>query len=73
MVEVRKEDLVNPIYLRNAGISVLQENLGIVGAIRFMQQLAPGYGDYTKERRVSLGNETIEDFEATLAALKGNM
>jgi len=36
-----------------------------------MQQVAPGYGDYTKERGTSLGNDTIKDFEADLLALKG--
>lgn len=72
MNEVRKEDLVNPTYLRTAGMNALQDNLGIAGAARFMQQYTLGSGDYTKERVNLLANETIDNFEAELAKLKGN-
>ena len=48
-----------PIDVRNAGIKALQEALGPVGMVKFLQQYDLGYGDYTKEKQeqpdISLG------------------
>ena len=44
-------NLSNPIEIRNAGIKALQEALGPVGMVKFMQQYDMGYGDYTKEKQ----------------------
>ncbi|MBD5501464.1 MAG: hypothetical protein HDR10_09750 [Lachnospiraceae bacterium] len=44
-------NLSNPIEIRNAGIKALQEALGPVGMVKFMQQYDVGYGDYTKEKQ----------------------
>lgn len=44
-------NLSNPIEIRNVGIRALQEALGPVGMVRFMQQYDMGYGDYTKEKQ----------------------
>lgn len=35
----------------NAGVKELQEALGPVGMVKFMQQYDTGYGDYTKEKQ----------------------
>ena len=43
------------------GIRVLRENLGIVGMIRFLQQVEKGWGDYTKEREGWLGDPSVEE------------
>lgn len=43
-------NLNNPIEIRNVGIKALQEALGPVGMVKFMQQYDMGYGDYTKEK-----------------------
>ena len=40
-----------PIDVRNAGMKALQEALGPVGMVKFMQQYDMGYGDYTKEKQ----------------------
>lgn len=52
-------NLSSPIDVRNAGMKALQEALGPVGMVRFMQQYDVGYGDYTKEKQeqpdISLG------------------
>ncbi|MCD8049769.1 MAG: hypothetical protein LUG52_09310 [Clostridia bacterium] len=40
----------NPIELRNAGYTALNDALGPVGTIRFLQQFNTGVGDYTKEK-----------------------
>ena len=44
-------NLSNPNEIRNVGIKALQEALGPVGMVRFMQQYDMGYGDYTKEKQ----------------------
>lgn len=44
-------NLNNPIEIRNVGIKALQEALGPVGMVKFMQQYDMGYGDYTKEKQ----------------------
>lgn len=46
-----KVNLSNPIEIRNAGVKALQDALGPVGMVRFMQQYDTGYGDYTKEKQ----------------------
>ena len=44
-------NLSNPIEIRNVGIKALQEALGPVGMVKFMQQYDIGYGDYTMEKQ----------------------
>ena len=48
MVDV---NLSSPIDVRNAGMKALQEALGSVAMVKFMQQYDMGYGDYTKEKQ----------------------
>lgn len=40
----------NPIEVRKAGYAALNEALGPVCAVRFLQQFSLGSGDYTKEK-----------------------
>lgn len=47
-------NLSNPVEIRNVGIKALQEALGPVGMVKFMQQYDMGYGDYTKEKQEQL-------------------
>ena len=44
-------NLSNPVEIRNVGIKALQEALGPVGMVKFIQQYDMGYGDYTKEKQ----------------------
>ena len=44
-------NLSNSIEIRNVGIKALQDALGPVGMVKFMQQYDMGYGDYTKEKQ----------------------
>ena len=44
-------NLSNPIEIRNVGIKALQEALGPVGMVKFMQQYDMGYGNYTQEKQ----------------------
>ena len=40
----------NLMEIRKIGLQALQEALGPVGMVRFIQQYENGYGDYTKEK-----------------------
>jgi len=45
--------------IRNVGLAVLNERLGAVGTVRFIQQTETGWGDYTAERGQWLGNPDL--------------
>lgn len=45
--------------IREQGIQVLRERLGIVGLVRFLQQMETGWGNYTEERHQWLGDPEI--------------
>jgi hypothetical protein len=46
--------------IRMEGWRALTERLGPAGAMRFMMQYDPGYGDYTEERRQIFAGLTID-------------
>ena len=46
--------------IRMEGWKALTERLGPSGAMRFMMQYDPGYGDYTKERQDIFAELTID-------------
>ena len=58
------------IEIQNKGYQILQEHLGIVGMLKFIQQFGIGYGDYTKEREKLLGNPTINEIKAEIEQIK---
>jgi len=43
-------DVKNPIELHKVGFDVLNQELGALGAVRFLQLFDKGSGDYTKEK-----------------------
>jgi hypothetical protein len=47
--------------IRKMGLEALNEKLGPIGMVEFIQQFDSGYGDYTKERHNWLDELTIED------------
>jgi hypothetical protein len=47
--------------IRREGWKALTERLGVSGAMRFMMQYDPGYGDYTEERRVLLAELSLDE------------
>jgi hypothetical protein len=46
--------------IRAAGLAALTRELGPVGMARFLQQFETGRGDYSREREIWLGGETVE-------------
>jgi hypothetical protein len=53
--------IANPQELRYKGYKALMDALGPVDTIRFIQQLAEGKGDYTKDRKSWLGNPSVDE------------
>ncbi len=53
---------MTPIELRQKGYQALVDNLGQADAIRFLQQMGWGRGDYTRERENNLQPVTREEF-----------
>jgi len=52
--------------IRMEGWKALTERLGPAGAMRFMMQYDPGYGDYSKERHEIFADLTLDQLlEAT--------
>ena len=47
--------------IRMEGWKALTERLGPAGAMRFMMQYDPGYGDYSKERHEIFASVTMEE------------
>lgn len=52
-----------------AGLDALERELGLVGMIRFIQQISPGKGDYTAERQQP-DKVDFDEFRATLASMR---
>ncbi len=46
-------------HIRERGIQVLGERLGIVGMVRFLQQSETGWGNYIEDRHHWLGDPDI--------------
>lgn len=61
---------LSPYELRREGWKALTERLGISGAIRFLMQYDPGYGDYTSERRLLFEKTTVDDAIGEIEALE---
>ena len=47
--------------IRERGLAILRQHLGIVGMVRFLQQSEMGWGDYTTERYQWLGDPDLEE------------
>lgn len=45
--------------IRERGIQVLRERLGIVDMVRFLQQTETGWGNYTEDRHQWLGDPDL--------------
>ena len=50
--------------IRQQGYKALIDSLGVANALRFLQQLGVGYGNYTEERHQWLDQLTMDDLLA---------
>ena len=60
-----------PLELRQKGYQVLVSQLGQADAIRFLQQVGWGRGDYTQERREVLNSVSRQEFWQDLHRMRG--
>ncbi|MFQ3597766.1 MAG: hypothetical protein SNJ55_12965 [Chloroherpetonaceae bacterium] len=58
--------------LTEQAIAVLCKEFGVANTIRFLNQYEQGNGDYTKERETRFNDLTLENYLATLQALREN-
>jgi hypothetical protein len=56
--------------LSNRARRALVEELGVVDAIRFLNQFRPGHGDYTVERQKLFEGESAGSIAAGIRALR---
>ncbi len=54
--------------IREQGLAVLRQHLGIVGMVRFLQQSEMGWGNYTEERYQWLGDPDLEELAKKVQA-----
>jgi hypothetical protein len=50
-----------PSEIPQADLEALHRELGVVGMIRYLQQVSPGTGDYTAERAALVGHLTVQE------------
>lgn len=58
---MKRRRYLPPRELMREGFRALQEGLGLVGAVRFLQFAGFTHGNYTKERKKLLKGLTIDD------------
>ena len=56
--------------IRIAGIEALEQQLGVVGMVRFLQYGEKGHGDYSQERHTWLGNPDLETIVDEIKKMK---
>jgi hypothetical protein len=56
--------------IRKLGIEALNEKLGPIGMVEFIQQFDSGYGDYSKERHNWLNELTTECISSEIKRIK---
>ena len=61
-----------PLELREKGYQALVSQLGQVDAIRFLQQVGWGRGDYTQERREVVDFVSREEFWQDLQRIRSS-
>jgi hypothetical protein len=59
---------MSPAEIREAATRAIIRQVGLVGSIRFMQDLVPGQGDYTRDRWKWLNRD--QPLEELVAAIK---
>lgn len=56
--------------IRERALKAIDKELGLVGTIRYLQQLGRNYGNYTEDREEILGNPSIDDIVKEIDDMK---
>jgi hypothetical protein len=67
-----KTDTLNPAELRTAGYKALAEALGPLGMARFLRQFERGNGDYTRDRKKWLRDQSVPPVAQRIRSRKRN-
>lgn len=59
--------------IRKVCIDALNQKLGLVGAIRFLQQTETGWGNYTKDREKWLGDPDLKELFDAIKSSEQNI
>ena len=54
--------------IRTHGLRALVEELGTVGAVRFLQLTETGRGDYSRERNARIGKQSVKSLVKQIEA-----
>lgn len=49
------------VEINQQAIRLLYKELGVIDAVRFLMQFTQGYGDYTQERQLLFGKESLDE------------
>jgi len=67
-----KMDTLNPVELRTAGCKALADALGPLGMARFLRQFEQGNGDYTRDRKKWLRDQSLQTATRHIRSRKKN-
>jgi hypothetical protein len=67
-----KTELLNPAELRTAGYKALAGALGPLGMARFLRQFERGSGNYTRDSKVWLANQSVQTIAQRIRSRKKN-
>ncbi len=67
-----KADTLNPAELRTAGYKALADALGPLGMARFLRQFERGNGDYTRDRKKWLRDQSVRTVAQRIRSRKKN-
>jgi hypothetical protein len=65
-----KADTLNPVELRAAGYKALADTLGPLGMAKFLRQFDQGHGDYTRDRKKWLRDQSVQTIAKRIRARK---
>ena len=65
-------DTLNPVELRTAGCKALADALGPLGMARFLRLFEQGNGDYTRDRKKWLRDQSLQTATRRIRSRKKN-
>jgi hypothetical protein len=65
-----KVEMISPPELHLRAFRVLCREMGVIDTLRFLGQVWPGWGDYTRERRQIFGDLTLDEYRKAISEKK---